>query len=48
MSDNESSDRDQFAFADIDDYDPTDCVLCDFSADTPEAFNRHFREVHKR
>lgn len=32
--------------SDIDDFYPTDCVLCGHSADTPEEHEQHMAEVH--
>jgi hypothetical protein len=31
---------------DADDTDSTDCVLCDFSGETPEEYERHMERVH--
>lgn len=30
----------------IEHFDPTDCVLCDFTAKTPEEYNEHMEEFH--
>jgi hypothetical protein len=36
----------KYGSVDIDDSQPTDCVLCGFAGDSHEDYNEHMQEVH--